>query len=118
MLVHVNLRGFLSHSAELSAHLDLLDRPHFLGCTETLLDASVKHISLPGYLLAHRLDRRGGKCGGGIAFFARSDLASSVAHVGDSLDFERSWFVLHTNMDPSFWDYGAAHHLMGKLLQL
>ena len=56
--------------------------------------------TLTGYVLVSRLDRRTGQKGGGIALFARADVASQVVHIGDSLIHERSWHVVHVDNGP------------------
>ena len=48
-ILHVNLRGFISHRTELEARLSRLGSPEIFGITETLLDASVPEISMIGY---------------------------------------------------------------------
>ena len=85
-----NMRGFVSHRAEFEAHLQLLGNPIFVGLTGTLLNPSVKSPSLSGYSLISRLDRRDGRQGGGIAFYALNSAVNSIVHVGDSPDYERS----------------------------
>ena len=99
-LLHLNIRGFISHRAELEAHLAMHCYPTFVGITETLLDQSAVSIQLSGYTLISRLDRRTSRRGGGIAFFARNDSSNFVVHMGDSDLFERSWHILHCNHGP------------------
>jgi hypothetical protein len=77
-ILHVNLRGFLSHRAELEVHLGFHNCPAFVGITETLLDKSVHTITISGYELVSRLDRRTGQTGGGIALFARRDVSNFI----------------------------------------
>ena len=64
--------------AELEAHLQLNSTPDFVALTETLLDKSVKGPTLARYTLVSRRDRRDGRKGGGVAFFAKKEKASSV----------------------------------------
>lgn len=118
--LHLNLRGFISHSAELSAHLRIHDFPHIVGITETLLDASVATSSLSGYTLVSRLDRRTGR-GGGIMLFARVDIACSVVHIADSETFERSWHILHSDRGPlllALWYRPPAYGEISSILAL
>jgi len=69
-ILHINIRGFLSHHSELFAYLSLLPSlPSLLSLNETWLDKSVGSITVPGYTLVSRLDRRDGRKAGGIAFF-------------------------------------------------
>ena len=99
-LLHVNIRGFISHSAELEVHLAMCGMPNFVGITETWLKDSIEHISLAGYTLVSRKDRSDGRQGGGIALFALNLVAAQIVHVADSTNHERSWHVLHTDVGP------------------
>ena len=99
-ILHVNLRGFLSHKTELEARIAKQGLPELVGITETHLDKSVPAITLSNYTLISRLDRRDGRQGGGIAFLALASVAPTVVHIGDSVDHERSWHILHSNMGP------------------
>ena len=96
-VLHRNIRGFLSHRAEFEVVLALHDSPGFVCLTETLLDSSILHPSLTGYELVSRLDRRGGRSGGGIACFAKTEVARRIVHIADSDDFERSWLIIHSD---------------------
>ena len=99
-LVHLNMHGFCSHRHELEVQLEVLGYPDFVAITETVLDKSTISPALYGYELISRLDRRDGRSGGGIAFFARSALAKTVVHMGDSANHERSWHTLHSDRGP------------------
>ena len=96
----LNIRGFLSHKAELDGTLALLHQPLLVGLTETWLDASVGEPSLSGYSRVSRLDRRDGRIGGGLLMFARQDVACWISHVADSSTHERSWHILYTDVGP------------------
>ena len=98
----LNLRGFVSHEAELNVVLESLDFPTFVGLNETLLPGVkvVKEINLSGYVLISRRDRPDGSGWGGIAFFARQGYENCIVHVGDSEVAERSWHILHTDRGP------------------
>ena len=98
--LQINIRGFLSHRAELEARLALLKFPSLVGLTETFLDKSVVSPCVTGYEVVSRLDRRNGQKCGGILLLARSDVAPFVAHLGDSAVAERSWHMLHTDVGP------------------
>ena len=100
-ITNLNIRGFLSHQVELEAYLRIQGLPSIVGIIETLLDASTKFISLSGYVLVSRLDRRAvsGK-GGGIALFVREEFSSRLVHVEDSEVSERSWHILHCVIGP------------------
>ena len=100
-ILSLNIRGFISHQIELEAFLLLHGLPSIVGITETFLDASTTNISLSGYTLVSRLDRRVGFAkSGGIALFVLNTLTSRFLHVSDSEQSERSWHVFHTDIGP------------------
>ena len=98
ILLRMNIYGYMKNNAEFAAHLKLIGMPSFVGITETWLTNKVGIISIPGYTLVSRKDRSDGRQGGGIVFFARDSVASQVVHVGDSVEHERSWHILHTDV--------------------
>ena len=109
----VNIRGFISHHTELEARLSLLGHPEVVGVTETFLDPSVLAVSISGYKLISRLDRRDGRRCGGIALFAVTAIADRIVHTGDSDDHERSWHTLHSNLGPvlvGLWYRPPSYH--------
>ena len=117
-LIHMNIRGFISHRQELEVYLALLNFPALVGITETFLDQSVANPSLHGYSLVSRLDRRDGRSHGGIALFARDNLASFVVHNGDSETDERSWYSLHGDLGPmliGLWYRPPSHYKTGSI---
>ena len=76
-ILHCNIRGFLSHRAELEGHLRLLpEAPALICINETFLDDSVDDgvVFLGGYKLVARRDRHDGRFGGGIICFLRPTL--------------------------------------------
>ncbi len=98
-----NIRGFISHRAELEGQLQLLSRAPALIClNETLLDDSVTNdqLRLGGYKLASRRDRDDGRTGGGIACFVADALAEQVVLIEHSRDHERSWHTIHSEIGP------------------
>lgn len=96
-----NVRGLRSHCEELSAYLARLEeRPCVVCLNETFLDASVAHISVPGYAVVSRRDRRDGRLGGGILTLVRADLEALAVQVLVSEDAERSWILFHTARGP------------------
>ena len=99
-LSHANIHGFTAHRAELSLFCSLAGHPGLIALNETLLDESVQNVSLDGYVLVSRLDRRSGGSWGGICLFACQDFARSVSHLGDSDTHERSWHTLHSDYGP------------------
>ena len=78
---HCNLNGFRTHADELDAYLELLeDKPTFVLLNETKLDKSTQdeELTLTGYSLLSRRDRRDGRKGGGVACFVRKDAAAAA----------------------------------------
>jgi len=98
----LNLRGFVSHSAELEHVLEFLDFPTFVCLNETLLpgEKALREINLSGYSLISRRDRPDCSGWGGIALFCRRGFEEHIVHVGDSACAERSWHILHTDRGP------------------
>ena len=82
----INLRGFVSHNAELAAVIEELSFPSFICVNETLLpgERAMPNIVLDGYSLVSRLDRRDYSGWGGIALFAKIGFEQCIVHVGDS----------------------------------
>ena len=67
-ILHVNIRGWISHAAELLARIRLMNEKSDLICVnETFLDRTIEHISFEGYALIARRDRADGRKCGGIA---------------------------------------------------
>ena len=100
-VLHVNIRGFMSKVAELTARLRLLKSSPTLVClNETFLDASTKEVELEGYVLVARRDRRDGRQCGGVAVFALASQADYVTLVKDSDTCERLWMMVHSHAGP------------------
>ena len=99
-LLHLNLRGFVSHRGELEARLEQLHYPDFVAITKSLLDASVVSPNLHKYRLISRRDRSDGRKGGGIILFARDDVSNQIVHSSTSPSSERTWHTLHTDAGP------------------
>ncbi len=96
--VHFNVRGFLSHVAELVEVLRVLGFPGLVGLSETFLDESIEHVTIPEYELISRRDRD--SFGGGIALFAHKSVAPHVVHVANSESHELSWHIFHSDQGP------------------
>ena len=97
------MHGFISHNGALQRHLDLnSSRPHLLTINETQLTRIVKEVTLGGYTLVSRLDRRDGRQGGGIALFALPHIAACITLLEHAADIhhERSWHALHGDLGP------------------
>ncbi len=101
-LLFLNIRGFVSHEAELVELIENSDFPTFIGLNETFLpgEGVMKEVSLLGYVKVSRLDRRDCSGWGGIILFARAGFEDYIVHVGDSTVAERSWHILHTDRGP------------------
>ena len=100
-ILHLNIQGYASHAAELTAYIRLRRTPPAIVClNETFLDKSTSTVTLCGYELVARRDRRGGRKGGGVAIFARVDISNSVTLLLGSADAERLWLILHTDQGP------------------
>ena len=77
----------------------LTAQPDIICLNETFLDASVVDIHVGGYKLVSRRDREG-RAGGGIAVFVRDAVAEQVVLLEHSVDCERSWHTLLTDIGP------------------
>ena len=100
-IFHCNIRGFLSHRAELEGQLQMMPSlPHMVCLNETLLDESVERIELGGYTLVSRRDRDDGRSGGGIAVFVLDNFAGQVVLREHSVRHERSWHTIHSEIGP------------------
>ena len=98
---HCNIRGWLTHNAELAARIRLeSQRPAVVCLNETLLDKSVGAVHLEGYALIGRRDRCDGRRGGGVMVFAREDHAAAVTLSFVSGEAERIWCILHSGRGP------------------
>ena len=92
-VLHINIRSFVSHAAELNALIQLRKSPPaIVSVNETWLDRSTQQVELEGYELVARRDRQEGqddrKCGG-VMVFARADIANSVTLLEKSIAAER-----------------------------
>lgn len=93
--VHFNIRGFLSHVDELHVVLADLGKPGVVGLTETFLDESVKDVFVAEYVVISRRDRN--RHGGGILLLAHVSVVPHIVHTANSLSYEISWHILHTD---------------------
>ena len=101
VLLSINARGLLARIAMVHAYLSAC-HADVVGFQETWLDDSVLDLIIPGYILISRKDRLiGPKAGyGGIALYAREEVASSISLLEHSAVAERSWHVLQTTIGP------------------
>ena len=98
-----NIRGFISHRAELDGRLQLVTSAPAMVClNETFLDDSIldDQLWLSGYKLVSRRDRNDGRSGGGIACFAAVSIAQQVVLNEHSHNCERSWHIIHSDIGP------------------
>ena len=100
-ILHVNIRGWVNHAAELAARITLMDRkPDPVCINETFLDTAVRNIELEGFDLVARRDRDTGQKCRGIGAFLSSSTAASVMLVMKSGSAERAWLMVHTERGP------------------
>ena len=100
-ILHVNIRGWTSHAAELTARIRLMgQKPDLICVNETFLNRTTEHISIEGYSLIARRDRSDGRKCGGIAAFAASNISQRVTLVESSENAERVWLLVHANQGP------------------
>ena len=100
-ILHVNIRGWASNSAELTARIRFMPaRPDLICVNETFLDRTTEHVWIEGYSLIARRDRDDGRKCGGIAAFALSNIAERVTLVQSSEDAERVWLMVHADHGP------------------
>ena len=95
----LNIQGYISHEAKLAALIEQSNFPIFLGLNETFLpgEGVVKNVDIKGYTKVSRLDRRDLSAWGGILLYAKKGYEEHIVHVGDSMNAERSWHILHTD---------------------
>ena len=100
-ILHVNIRGWLSHSSELEVRLTLLEQlPSIICVNETKLVKSLTSISLTGYTLVSRRDFGNEQHAGGVAVFALDEFADHCVFLEHSPSAERSWHLLHSTLGP------------------
>ena len=96
---HCNLNGFVTNSARVVAAIRLRAKvPHVVFLNETKTDAGDKNFQLEGFVKIHKKDRCKG--GGGIAVFARRDIATRVTLLDEESVDERCWITIHSDEGP------------------
>ena len=99
-VMHVNIRGFLTHIAETTAMIrNLPKKPCLVVLNETFLTKAVEDVQIEGYVLLARRDR-GEQWGGGVAVFVQAGQVANASVVEVSDVAERIWTVLHTDQGP------------------
>ncbi len=96
----INIQGFTSSQAELTAVCESLGFPTLVGLNETFLTKGTESMSLPGYSLVSRRDRSDNSGWGGIALFVKAGFEDFIVHIGTSAVAERTWHILHTDRGP------------------
>jgi len=98
-ILQCNIRGWLSHSAELHGQIRLLPTPpSILLLNETLLNPSISVPKVSGYTLVGRHETASTKRG--IAAYALDNIAPDIVLLSKSSDTERMWFLLHSHIGP------------------
>ena len=96
---HANLDGFRTHAIDIEAEIEMLNpKPEIILLNETKTDEGVLSLKITGYDNLCKRDR--GSNGGGISVFVRKDITNQVSLLESSEDWERCWFLLHTQNGP------------------
>ena len=99
-MLHINLRGYVSHIAEVTALLrGMVNKPFLVTLNETFLTKSIENVQLEGYQVLVRRDREG-KWGGGVLVFVLDEYAPRVTLVENSEAAERIWAMVHSDRGP------------------
>ena len=99
-MLHVNMRGYISHIAEVTAMIRLMDsKPFLVSLNETFLTRAIEHVELEGYQVLCRHDRSG-QWGGGVLVFVLDEFFERVTLVEQSTAAERIWAVVHSDQGP------------------
>ena len=97
----MNIRGWVSHAAELTAIIrSMKNKPDLVCVNETFLNHSVEDIALEGYAVVGRRDRCDGRAGGGIAALAWTSIRDRVTLASTSEEAERMWLLVHAEQGP------------------
>ena len=100
IMLHLNLRGYLSHIAEVTALVrGMIKKPFLVTLNETFLNKAIEHVQLEGYQVLARRDREG-QWGGGILVFVLDEYAPRVTLVETSESAERIWAIVHSDRGP------------------
>ena len=117
-ILHVNIRGWLSHHVELEAHIRLLPKvPMFVVVNETFLNASVEAVKLSGYDIICRRDRDDGRQRGGILVFASTPNALNVTLLENQKWLKDVGVYFIPTVGLSYCAAGTGHPPQAKLTQ-
>ena len=99
---HLNVCGFDAgaHTHLLDALLSLHNFPEFVALTETHLTPAIESPKLSKYVLISRRDRPDHRGWGGVALFARHDVADNIVFTAESPSLELVWHTLHSDVGP------------------
>ena len=107
--MHISIRGWRSHSDELSSYLHALpEKPKLIALNETFVNRSVS-VFLPGYKIVGRRDRVTDEMNvhidnlqswGGILLFVSEEFDGAVVEISRSTTAERLWFTVHCDAGP------------------
>ena len=96
----LNLRGFLSHIAEVTGVIREMPARPFLVClNKTFLPTAVENVKLEGYQVLARRDREG-QWGGGVVMFVVDAYFARVTLVGISGEAGRIWAIVRSDRGP------------------
>ena len=93
----VNIQCLLARMHELILQLEA-HRPHVVLIQETWLDNTVESVTIPGYIVVSRRDRKQTANRGGILTLQREDF-NGLLHIKDCGAEERSWHFLRLGFD-------------------
>ena len=80
-MLHINLRGYVTHIAEVTALIrGIVNKPFLVTLNETFLTNALENVQLEGYKVLVRRDREG-QWGGGVLVFVLDEYAPRVTLV-------------------------------------
>ena len=99
-MLQVNMRGYISHIAEIAAMIRLMAcKPFIVSLNETFLTRAIEHVELEGYTVLCRHDRSD-QWGGGVLVFVLDEFFERVTLLEKSTVAERVWAVVHSDQGP------------------
>ena len=97
-ILHANIRGWISHMAELAATIrSMMKKPNIVCLNETFLNQAVEHIELEEYKLVARRDRSDGRSGESIVAFANDNVFERATLIATSDTAKRCWLLIHAD---------------------
>ena len=99
-MLHCNIRGWVSNSAQLTACIRLMvAKPLVVSVNETFLTKAIQTSTLEVYSLVERRDRQD-RWGGGVAVFILEQYEARMTPIEVCVEAERIWCMLHTDHGP------------------